>query len=602
MTKQPNRYTKKIYELAGRSLYFPPFIVALVVLSVTLLPWQNARHNLLSSQQKAIDSKTKSVEAVIQNKFNDYENKLSSGVALMRANQDVTKQQWQDFFNTSATTENIADNEIIGYLKVFEKQNKSEIEQFAMSQGYKDFYIHPDTPGDQLSSSVIFVHPLSNNNMSTVGLNMLAQNDTKEAAMRAITTASPALSKLSESDSDSSYGDESLIMLVPNFANKTKNVTQEQRRQNLQGYVYTQFQPSQLLDELLQSQSRQQHFSLQVYSEEIKPSNLLYQTNNYNDIEGDERNSKTTRGVSLFGATWKMSYQFDDKYVVSTSERSAPTVVIAIGMTLSMLVFLATLSFFKRRTKELQEQKDAEVDLAKDELLSLASHQMRTPATGVKQYVGMVLQGFAGEVDPAQRLLLEKAYDGNERQLHVINQILQLAKLESGRIVLAKHPTDLKKLIEDVVEEQQAVASEVGHSLKAVVPKQPLMAKIDQHMIRMVLENIVSNALKYTLKAGTITVKLTQNKQYAIIAIADTGIGIAENKKEEIFKQFTRLHTNQTAGVSGTGIGLYLANQLVNLHGGTIELTSTEGKGTTFIIKLPKRQMKIKPSSSNISN
>lgn len=589
MKKAPNRYSKKVYALANKSLYFPPLIVALVVLSITVLPYQSARQNLKNSQQKAVAAKTKAAETIIQDKFNSYESKLSSGIALMRANQQVTKQQWQSFFGTTVISEDQTDSEIIGYTRVFSKQETPTVEQFAASQGYQDFYIHPETLSDTFNSAILFVHPLTNKNMSTIGLNMFAQSYTNEAMARARDTATPALTKSNELVENTMRGDQPVILFTPHFINNTQNITQEERSKNLQGYVYTQFQPSELLSQLLDGESRRQHFSVQVYSQQQSPENLLYQTSNYDEIQNRKDHTAVTQDVSLFGSTWKFSYQFDDAYIVSSSERNAPNIVIGIGFILAGLVFFAALSFFRRRTMELQQQKEAEVEMAKDELLSLASHQMRTPATGVKQYLGMVLQGFTGDVDEAQRSLLEKAYDGNERQLHVINQILQLAKLESGRIVLAKYKTDVKKLVQDVVEEQQSVAEEHGHTLKVVVPKKSLELAIDQHMIRMVLENLVSNALKYTLESGVITVRLSQTKQTATITVTDTGIGIATDQKEQVFKQFTRLHTEKTALVSGTGIGLYLADQLISLHGGKLDFTSKEDQGTTFTVTLPKK-------------
>lgn len=589
MNKQPNRYSKKIYALAGKSLYFPPLIVALVVLSITFLPWQSARQNLKSSQKKAIAAKTKAVESIIQDRFNAYENKLSSGVALMRANKRVDKQQWQDFFSTAIISKDPIDSETVGYARVFPASESADIQTFAAQQGYQNFYIHPENTQEELSSAILFVHPLSNKNMSTIGLNMMAQPYTKEAMLRAKVTAAPALTKKVEVTESSKQGNQPVVLFVPHFANNSKNITGEERDQNLQGYVYTEFEPQQLLSQLLDSESRQQHFSVQVYSQNQTPENLLYQTDNFDEIKINGSSTAVTKDVPLFGATWKMSYQFDTQNIVSASEQNAPKIVIGIGVILAGLVYFATLSFFRKRMTELQQQKDAEVDMAKDELLSLASHQMRTPATGVKQYLGMVLQGFAGEIDPDQKVLLQKAYEGNERQLHVINQILQLAKLESGRIVLAKYKTDVKKLVQDVVEEQQSVAEEHGHTLKVVVPKKSLELAIDQHMIRMVLENLVSNALKYTLESGVITVRLSQTKQAATITVTDTGIGIAADQKEQVFKQFTRLHTEKTALVSGTGIGLYLADQLISLHGGKLDFTSKEDQGTTFTVTLPKK-------------
>lgn len=292
----------------------------------------------------------------------------------------------------------------------------------------------------------------------------------------------------------------------------------------------------------------------------------------------------------MSGAIWQFEFLFDKSHLVSKSEQSAPMYILLVGVVTAFLVFLALLTIFKSRARELQAEKDKEINMAKDELLSLASHQMRTPATGVKQYLGMVLQGFVGEIDEAQKSLLEKAYTSNERQLHVINQILHLAKLESGRIVLAKHEADVVELVRDVIEEQQDEITAHDHTIILRVPKKPAIATIDSHMIRMAVENILSNAIKYTTKKGKIWVTVSSSSESIKVVIKDSGIGIDPAQFIEIFKQFTRLYDEQTERISGTGVGLYLADQLVKLHKGTLEVDSKEGKGSTFTICLPKKK------------
>ena len=261
--------------------------------------------------------------------------------------------------------------------------------------------------------------------------------------------------------------------------------------------------------------------------------------------------------------------------------------IIVFGTLVAALIAYLVLLPIRAKSRELSAQKERAVEVAKDELLSLASHQLRTPATGVKQYVGMVLQGFAGKVPAAQRTLLEKAYASNDRQLRIINEILHMAKIGSGRIVLAKQLIGLNDLIADIASEQGPDLESAQHALKLTLPKKQITLMADAHMLRMALENVLSNAIKYTQHGGKITIRAYQDKNDACVSITDSGIGISPEDISQIFGQFTRLTNETSQQVSGTGIGLYLAKHLVRLHGGTIHVASELDKGSTFTIKIP---------------
>ena len=241
----------------------------------------------------------------------------------------------------------------------------------------------------------------------------------------------------------------------------------------------------------------------------------------------------------------------------------------------------------RANSDDINAQKQHAVEVAKDELLSLASHQLRTPATGVKQYVGMVLQGYAGKVPAKQRTLLEKAYASNDRQLRIINEILHMAKIGSGRIVLAKQPTSLNELVADIVSEQLPDIESSKHKITVILPKKPLVVSADTHMLRMAIENVLSNAIKYTPLGGRIKVRVSSTNTQAVVSVQDSGVGINDTDIDKIFHQFSRLQNEMSQQVGGTGIGLYLAKNLAELHNGSIEVSSRSGVGSTFTIRLP---------------
>ena len=241
----------------------------------------------------------------------------------------------------------------------------------------------------------------------------------------------------------------------------------------------------------------------------------------------------------------------------------------------------------RKQNEQQRLQHLLELNRTKDEFISLASHQLRTPATGVKQYVGMVLEGFAGNITKAQRELLEKAYESNERQLRTVSDLLKVAQVDAGKVMLRKSDTDMVALVRDVIKEQAGTAKSRQQTVHFAAPRMPVTGHIDKDRIRMVIENMLDNASKYSNHGTAINVKLAATRTEIIITIEDHGVGIAEADQGKLFGKFSRIYNPLSTAVGGTGLGLYWAQKIIALHDGTIDVESAESEGTTFTIHLP---------------
>ncbi|GAC1370440.1 MAG: hypothetical protein NVSMB39_3230 [Candidatus Saccharimonadales bacterium] len=239
--------------------------------------------------------------------------------------------------------------------------------------------------------------------------------------------------------------------------------------------------------------------------------------------------------------------------------------------------------------------RERELDIAKDEFVSIASHQLRTPATGIRGILSMVLKGDFGDLSVAQRRFIEMAARSNDRQLHIIEDLLSVARADSGRMQLNIEEACLTDLITDVISEHEPSLTTSRQSLEADL--QPdVHGQVDAEKLQMVVDNIISNASKYTPVGGTIKVKLDQIDKTAYISIKDDGVGIPEDKLGAIFTKFMRVENNLSAPAGGTGLGLYLAQKVIAMHGGDITVTSTLGQGSDFRIQLPliiKKESKV---------
>lgn len=230
---------------------------------------------------------------------------------------------------------------------------------------------------------------------------------------------------------------------------------------------------------------------------------------------------------------------------------------------------------------------DYHMNKMKDDFISIASHQLRTPASGVKQYIGMMLEGYAGKLSRQQLDMLEKAYASNERQLKIIDDLLRVAKIEAGKITLNKQPVDILALIEDIMKELNQRFSEAKQTVKLSSSHKKITAHIDKDRMRMAVENLMDNAGKYTPEGGEIGIGVQTGRGKLTIKISDSGVGISPDDKKRLFQKFMRLGHPSVHAVSGSGLGLYWAKQIVDLHNGEIQVRSELGKGSEFSIKIP---------------
>ncbi len=216
-----------------------------------------------------------------------------------------------------------------------------------------------------------------------------------------------------------------------------------------------------------------------------------------------------------------------------------------------------------------------------------ASHEIRTPLTIVLETIRQALDGLAGELTAEQRRLLEMGHQGAERLQAVVNDLLDVSKLEAGRAVLRREPVDMADLMREV--ERLFVARTRAKGLELAVECTPsfIPISLDRNRMMQVFTNLVSNALKFT-RQGTITLRARDRGREVECEVADTGSGISENDLPKVFSRYLQFGEPWTGPEGGTGLGLAIAKSLVELHGGRIRVNSALGKGTTFTFTLPR--------------
>jgi len=248
--------------------------------------------------------------------------------------------------------------------------------------------------------------------------------------------------------------------------------------------------------------------------------------------------------------------------------------------------------------------KEREVDKMKTEFVSIASHQLHTPLTGVKWFLQLLLRGKAGEIPENQRKYLEQVYASNERMIILVEDLLSVSRIESGdRFTFEKKPTDIIKIIDEVIEGSVDLIKEFNVTVvkQEEMPKQ-LILSADPDKIRQVFYNLISNAVKYSKPRGKVEVGYNTDKKNAItFYVKDYGYGIPKRQQHRISEKFFRADNVVAKITVGTGLGLYIVKSLVEAHGGEFWFVSTENIGTTVSFTIPRGIVKKRKRSKQTS-
>ncbi|WP_298683937.1 PAS domain-containing sensor histidine kinase [uncultured Methanomethylovorans sp.] len=226
----------------------------------------------------------------------------------------------------------------------------------------------------------------------------------------------------------------------------------------------------------------------------------------------------------------------------------------------------------------------------KSEFLATMSHELRTPLNSIIGFSEVLSEGYFGQINEKQAKYLKNISNSGKHLLNIINNILDISKVESGKMQLYKEKIYVKELVDEMVSAMQHLAASKEIVLKIRADSQFGAVQADKAKLRQILYNLIGNAIKFTDISGSVTIGSREDDEMAYISVTDTGIGIPANDLTKLFKPFTQLDSSCARKYEGTGLGLALAKELAELHGGTINVESEPGKGSTFTLALPLKE------------
>lgn len=262
----------------------------------------------------------------------------------------------------------------------------------------------------------------------------------------------------------------------------------------------------------------------------------------------------------------------------------------------SVGVALDSKLLFEENRQVLRQLKESSaklvaLDEAKDDFISMASHQLRTPLTSVKGYTSMVLEGDAGKLTPQQKKLLSQSFASAQRMVYLIADLLNVSRLKTGKFVMDAAPVNLADIVQEELEQLKETAAIRSLKIAYAKPKKFPEVVLDETKTRQVIMNFVDNAIYYTPAKGRIEVSLTETPATIEFRVQDSGIGVPKSEQRHLFTKFYRAGNARKARPDGTGLGLFMAKKIVLAQGGALIFDSQEGKGSTFGFIFSKRKL-----------
>jgi signal transduction histidine kinase len=560
-------------------------IVLLTFLSVTVWTWRNAVNNVENDFQSTLDNGTRSAGELVQSTVSTYGEVLRASSGLFSINPNLTAEDWHLYVSNLHFQQRYPGMQGISYVQTVPAEQLGDFLATNLRSDGQPYVIQPDNPRN-IYNITRFIEPNTPQQQPLLGYDPSTEPIRATAMNLARDSGALAVSGRVTRLTDQQPG---FVLYVPVYRQGAQLATIGQRRAALQGYITAGVRIQNLIEGLF-GKLLGKNAAIQLYAgKSAEAGKLVYQSKTYPELNQRNDVTRSSHTISISGNDWLLTAVATPS-LTNTSQRELPRTILLGGIILSLVASALIFTIMFTRARSITSEKNREVQEVKDNLIALASHQLRTPATGVKQFLGMVLEGYAGNITAGQREMLDKAYSSNERQLKIINQILHVSRADSGRLVLNYQRINLTKLIKDVKQEQAQVLKDRKQRLIMKLPKTDVFIEGDEQYIAMAIDNLLSNASKYSHPHTTITLTVQRTRSEVLIMVEDHGVGIEEKDLHLLFQKFSRIHNELSIAAGGNGIGLYLCQEIVELHGGTIEANSEPGVGSTFIITLPRKQ------------
>ena len=585
----PDRIASMVIPARQRELI--PYVLLLIALAATAATASYAYVSGLRQDQLRFVNSADTVRAAIVTRLDAYVAMLLGGAGLFAASEDVTREEFRSYVARLDLHERYRGIQGIGFSRLVPPEDRAAV-LAEMRRDLPSFEFWPDQPGS--INAIVYLEPPDERNLRAFGYDMSSEPARAEAMARARDTGRPAASgkvRLVQEGSDDRDAQAGFLIYVPVYRGGSVPASLEQRRRALVGFVYSPFRADDLLREIVDARQRST-VDFDVYDGAPDPARLLHLSSD----RVRERRFEIARTIEVEGRTWTIVVHGSDALRVSAS-RTVLALVIFAGLALSGLLFVVTRGQVKGRlaaektAEDLRrsEERLRQADRAKDEFLATVSHELRTPLNAIVGWTSMLTRGA---VPPAMQTHAIAVISRNAAaQTRLVEDLLDMSRAVAGHLQLRMTEVDPRQVMQAAIDALRPAADEAGLILEYEAGADLCQIEADAGRLVQIVNNLLSNALKFTPRGGRVTVHADCVDDTFVLTVADTGIGMEPGFMPFVFERFRQADSSSTRTHPGAGLGLAIARHLVQLHGGSIEASSEGiGHGAKFTVRLPVRQ------------
>jgi signal transduction histidine kinase len=611
------KFLKKFEENDIESKTRFPFLVLAVSIFLTLGITYNFYRSSLNKDTTRFNNEVNRVQSAIENKINLYTALLKGGRGFVESAAELNRESFANYIQSLDLERNYKSVQAIGYNKIVLPEEREALIKKMQAEGIEDFQMFPGGERDSYQA-IIYIEPFNEQNKKDIGYDMFTEPNRREALVRAgdsgMPTASTKVNLLQGSGANSQTG---FLIYLPIYKKGKIPETVEERRKNLIGYIYSPFRSADFLDEI-QKSTDTSDIAVRIYDGEPKPENLLSQTtfeNNPKSVNQIEKDQSTENTMDIAGRKWTIKYDSLPAFSEQSSINWTPLIFLS-GIIFSFLLFGMTYWETSARLKlettaarltesEAQKQKLLEneqkarllaeqANTTKDEFIAVVSHELRTPLNAIAGWTKILKTDNLSA--NTKNLALEKINKNLRSQTKLVEELLEYSQILSGIVNFEEKPVNFSDLFENTFQDVEAAAQE--RNIEFIKDNQLNGHLIlgDEAKIKIVIYNLLTNAVKFTHSGGRIETRLSEADGAVQMTVKDNGKGMSSEFLPQIFDRFSQADTSSTRNYGGLGLGLTISKHIVKLHNGTIEANSEGiGTGSVFTLKFP-HQKRIQPA------
>ncbi len=547
------------------------------------------------------------IKSKIETRLHAHAQLLRSSAAYFTLSDTITRSDWKEFIKDSRIEKNLPGIQGVGFTIIVPKSQLQQHIQEIRNENIQDstiakYNIRP--AGErEIYTSIIYLEPFDFRNKRAFGYDMFSEPVRRKAMEQSrdydIASLSGKVSLVQETDKDLQSG---TLMYVPVYLKNKPTQTVEQRRAAIKGWVYSPYRMTDLMKGILGRWDiiNTERIQLKVFdNDSLTANSLLFDSQNIVTPEQEELNYRTLiLPIEFNNKKWTLYFNQSNSVISPFSNKVL--IVFIGGMFISLLLFLLSLSLFNTQLRrQLAEQlssdlKESESQLkktitTKDKLFSIIAHDLRSPFNSILGFSELLLDSNTRLEITEYQMYSSQIYSSARNTLVLLDNLLNWANAQTGQVSLNPEKQIFTTIIQEVFELLNSAAKNKDITLN-ILESEEIVVYADPNMIRTILRNLISNAIKFTNSKGKITVSALQNDDFIEIAVSDNGVGMNEETKNKLFRLETNESTSGTANEKGSGLGLILCKEFVEKHGGKIWVESELGKGSIFKFTLPFTQ------------